>query len=475
MASVTKRGNKWYVHFKDATGKEVQRTTVATTKTEAKEIARELERVAWRQRKGLEPLAPPPEKSVRFKVLYNAWRPTYRAKSRAYSADAYLASLDKHLAPLMDETITRSTAVDFAQKVELLLNELEARGLAPRTLNHIRYGVFSVFESARGLAQRTWEGDNPIAAVTWRTPKKAGAARTKNVLRRDEVRVVLAAFPEPSLKQPWRWIAGLCLLTGARPGEALGAHKSDINADDWTWTISRSWDNDQPKDGEPRVVVIVPELRPLLHGAMAASKSERLFSRPDGKPFDPSVRHALVDHLRRALKKAGIVTGYKLKCRRKGCGFEEQRAAAAEARCPRCNMRLWVSPIPKPLRFYDLRHTHATLLRKAGVDIGAVQKSLGHSSPEITSAIYDHSLVEDFRPEVERALSFGIGQPIHAPTMQVGGGWKEKAPGPVAFANESEGFESGRQDSNLRPLGPEAHWARFSRFHPTSLSPENAL
>jgi hypothetical protein len=33
---------------------------------------------------------------------------------------------------------------------------------------------------------------------------------------------------------------------------------------------------------------------------------------------------------------------------------------------------------------------------------------------------------------------------------------KHKAPGIEAFANDSEGFDkSGRQDSNLRPLGPE--------------------
>ncbi len=52
-------------------------------------------------------------------------------------------------------------------------------------------------------------------------------------------------------------------------------------------------------------------------------------------------------------------------------------------------MKLWIKPIPRPIRFYDLRHTHATLLRKAGVDLGAVQRNLGHSSPEITAAVYD--------------------------------------------------------------------------------------
>ena len=120
-------------------------------------------------------------------------------------------------------------------------------------------------------------------------------------------------------------------------------------------------------------------------------------------------------------------------------------------------MRLWVTPIPGPLRFYDLRHTYATLLRKAGVDLGAVQKNMGHSSPEMTSAIHDHSVAADFRSEMDQALTFETGLPAHAGAMQPPPAPpNEEAPGAVAFASDSEGLKwSGRQDLNLRPLGPE--------------------
>ncbi|HZZ84892.1 MAG TPA: tyrosine-type recombinase/integrase [Anaeromyxobacteraceae bacterium] len=164
-----------------------------------------------------------------------------------------------------------------------------------------------------------------------------------------------------------------------------------------------------------------------------------------------------MDRLRRALGRAGIVDGYRLTCRRKGCGFKENRSAPTEERCPKCNMRLWVSTIPRPLRFYDLRHTHATLLRRAGVDLGAVQKNLGHSTPDITAGTYDHSDAEDFRQEIERALSFGLPTEVNATSMQASShAHKDEAPGAEAFASDSEGLRwSGRQDLNLRPLGPE--------------------
>jgi len=119
-------------------------------------------------------------------------------------------------------------------------------------------------------------------------------------------------------------------------------------------------------------------------------------------------------------------------------------------------MRLWVSPIPRKLRFYDLRHSHAALLRKAGVDLGAVQRTLGHSSPEITADVYDHSYVDDFRNEVERALTFADPREVNAPAMRATELGKNEDPGAASLASNSGAFRwSGRLDLNQRPLAPQ--------------------
>jgi integrase len=44
------------------------------------------------------------------------------------------------------------------------------------------------------------------------------------------------------------------------------------------------------------------------------------------------------------------------------------------------------------IRFHDLRHTHATLLLKAGVPVHVVAQRLGHASPALTLSIYSHVL-----------------------------------------------------------------------------------
>lgn len=43
-----------------------------------------------------------------------------------------------------------------------------------------------------------------------------------------------------------------------------------------------------------------------------------------------------------------------------------------------------------PIRFHDIRHTHASILISEGVDIVKVSARLGHSSPKITLENYAH-------------------------------------------------------------------------------------
>ena len=253
-------------------------------------------------------------------------------------------------------------------------------------------------------------------AGRWNLPK-----RRYETVRHEQVQPLLAALPSPSLAAPWRWAAATMLYAGPRPGEVFGLWKEDVDLEDDVLTIRRSWSEPWPKDDEPRRLVIVSELRPQLVEAIEASPNHLVFPRPDGKPYAPETRFRLVDQLRRALRAIGDVVGYDHTCRRcKGRAKRAGNAAApftwrhpdAEQReCPSCGMKLWIKPIPRPVRFYDLRHSHATLLRRARVDLGTVQKALGHSSPEITAGTYDHSELEDERDTLERVLSFGPTDP----------------------------------------------------------------
>ncbi|HEV2068878.1 MAG TPA: tyrosine-type recombinase/integrase [Acidimicrobiales bacterium] len=63
---------------------------------------------------------------------------------------------------------------------------------------------------------------------------------------------------------------------------------------------------------------------------------------------------------------------------------------------------------------HDLRHTHATLLLKAGVPIKEVRERLGHSTPGFTMATHQHVL-PGMQPEAARVFA-GLLEPLPAST-----------------------------------------------------------
>jgi integrase len=56
------------------------------------------------------------------------------------------------------------------------------------------------------------------------------------------------------------------------------------------------------------------------------------------------------------------------------------------------------------IRLHDLRHTHATLLLRAGVPVKVVSERLGHASPAFTMTVYQHVLPG---MQAEAATTFG--------------------------------------------------------------------
>ena len=47
------------------------------------------------------------------------------------------------------------------------------------------------------------------------------------------------------------------------------------------------------------------------------------------------------------------------------------------------------------ITFHSLRHTHASQLIDAGIDIATISKRLGHATPGITLSVYAHRFQQD--------------------------------------------------------------------------------
>jgi DNA-directed RNA polymerase subunit RPC12/RpoP len=161
------------------------------------------------------------------------------------------------------------------------------------------------------------------------------------------------------------------------------------------------------KGGHTDTIPFPEWLKPFLAHAIAASDGETVF--PAASGGTRSEHTDAVAIIQVAMKAAGLVAGWEHVCRRckaratKGQGepYSERRPERNdELRCPRCGMRLWATPIPRPFRFHDLRHTAATLMIPAGGKPHEVQRILRHKSLDTTMRIYAHLFAEDLRPVV---------------------------------------------------------------------------
>lgn len=159
----------------------------------------------------------------------------------------------------------------------------------------------------------------------------------------------------------------LAITTGMRMGELLGLKWTDIDFDRGTISIRRTLQRtsaglqliEQTKTAKSRrLISISPSTVEVLKKHQVEQKKEMIqynyrdvydlvFTSRTGKPIEP---RNLREYFSLITKKAGL----------------------------------------PPIRFHDLRHTHATLLLKQGVHPKIVSERLGHSSISMTLDTYSH-------------------------------------------------------------------------------------
>lgn len=454
MASVYQKRGTWYIGATCPDGKRRGFATSATNERQARKLADELERRFQRERLGLEP------KSIvsggmTFGQLIDWWWDEYGHRYRSKTVKPFV---EKHLrAPLGDKLLDDVSSSD----IEGLLNA-KADDLSPKSRNNLRGHIHRMFRLA--IRRKKWSGTNPATEV----PRERVPKRVHDYLRLNEVPLMLAAMADGR-----RPLFAAAVYTGMRQGELLGLLWTDVDFAERTITVARSYEGDTTKGGHSDVIPIADELMPYLEDAKKAARGSRfVFPAADGRMQPPDT--ALDKILRRALGRAGIVTGYRNVCRRRGCGYKHEQGEASREVCPKCHgMQLWPVPLPRHVRFHDLRHTTATLLLKAQVPLATVQRLMRHTDPTITAEIYGHLDLDDMRAGINR-LSFGragqgterqpevaraaVGAATSDATQALPEPRREKVEGPDSVGNPSEirPFQwSGRQDLNLRPLGPE--------------------
>lgn len=253
----------------------------------------------------------------------------------------------RHLAPLWGLREGELTKA----RIETLFGRLvrPVGKLGASTLNKLRSTGRLVIRDAQGNG--LWRGPNPFDLVRrLRQPKLVHPTLTCA-----EVRRVLRC-----LAPPRRRLVKAMVLMGLRPGEALGLLRVDVRLGARTVLVRRSNGRAQTKTGRERELPIHRELVADLRAALRQGASAYVFPRADGQRSRESTHLSPI--LRRALEEAGV---------------------------------------DKRMRFYDLRHTSATLHRQAGCDPLVVRELLGHASRSMTDD-YTHLDAKYRRAELSK-------------------------------------------------------------------------
>lgn len=247
--------------------------------------------------------------------------------------------------------------------VQRVFTRMREKGVCSNT----RRRIFSIFSSALDVAVE-WGlvSQNPAAQVQIpRREKKEMRAMTREEAHR---------FLEVTDRGLWPEYFRTMLVTGMRPGESYALRWEDIDFEHGVISVQRSliWKG-KPAEGwmlvEPktergrRQISIPPSLVEALRGLRVkqgevkrtAGKAYRdngfVFANRRGRPIYP--RQFIKQVFKVALVRAGL---------------------------------------PRAIRLYDLRHTSATLLLKAGEHIKVVSERLGHANVAITLEVYVHVL-----------------------------------------------------------------------------------
>jgi integrase len=257
------------------------------------------------------------------------------------------------------------------------LNELYAKllrqdKLSPRTVGH----VHRVLHRALGHAA-AWHVVQQNVASLVRPPRVA--ATEIEIIREGEIRTVLQKLRGRAMYP----IAALALATGLRRGELLGLRRQDLDLDAGKIRVEQSLEQTKaglrfksPKTKHGRRTIAInasaaAELRAHLNrqnetrlaiGQGRAPADALVFPTWDGKPRSPN---ALTKEWSMAMAEAGIA-----------------------------------------VTFHALRHTHASSLIAAGLDVLTISRRLGHASPTITLGVYGHLFAntDDRAAEVMEAL-----------------------------------------------------------------------
>ncbi|MCZ7537137.1 MAG: site-specific integrase [Acidimicrobiia bacterium] len=316
--------------------------------------------------------------------LLGQWLPAREATVARSTHARDGKAIEHYLLPHLGDTPLRRLRPEHIRSLyQHLLIAGSRRGgpLAAKTIANLHQLIRSALRDAvdRGLLPA-----NPVAGVQPPDPRSrpSGSRRAKSWTAAE-----LGAFIDGTTQSQHSMLFRLTAATGMRRGEVLGLRWDDIHFDTGRIEITQAliaigyqleFTRLKTRTSRRNVTLDTDTLALLadwrrqqdaqLVAAGAVNEHGLVFTRPDGKPLHP---HTVSQAFGRAQRHVDV----------------------------------------SPLRFHDLRHTHASLLLRDRVPIKVVSERLGHANPAFTMTTYQHVI-----PGMQEDAAAAFGQLLAAHT-----------------------------------------------------------
>lgn len=324
------------------------------------------------------------------KWLEDYARPTIKHSTYCSYEQYIRGHIKPQIGNLYMNTLSRDDMQKFFNERSKSGNIKSGKGLSPKTLVNLRNMLHIAFAQA---VDDHILAENPVSGV--RLPK-THRQEMRVLDRQEQNRLILASRKAP---EPAAFGIIFDLFTGLRLGELCALRWKNVNMDARCFRVCGTRNRlpnfdpsipastsvqtfDAPKtDSSRRVVYLMDGLYEdfiqyyNIQKSIAAqhpgyNPEGYVFCQENGQPYEP---RAFQDLFKRCLRQAGI----------------------ADA------------------NFHSLRHTFATRSLEQGMDVVALARILGHSSPSITLDKYGHALADHQRTSVQKLDSLYEDAKIH--------------------------------------------------------------
>jgi integrase len=356
---VARKGDRWYAVVYEGvdpvTGRERRRWHPAgTTREEAEKLAARLAaEMNGRNDK---------VRSLTFGAyLTTTWLPGKKINLAQSTWDGYRRKIERHILPAVGHLRIRRLRVHHLEALyDRMLHPTDGRRpLAPKTVLEVHLIVRGALDDAvtRGLVNRN-------VALVAHAPKLRSIPKVEpQSWNAQQLQAFLQAAAGHRLF-PAFW---LLAATGMRRSELLGLRWDDVDFKKARLSVNRglvavAYELHESRGKTPNsrraidldltTIKVLKAWRDWQRAEQDAAGVESVgwvFTTPDGEPIHP---HSISQTFERIANRAGV---------------------------PR-------------IRLHDIRHTHGTLLIKAGVPVKVVSERLGHGNPAFTIDTYQHVL-----------------------------------------------------------------------------------